>query len=39
MPSSLNPIDLEIIRHRLDAITIDAGETLVRVSGSLIASK
>lgn len=39
MPSSLNPIDLEIIRHRLDAITIDAGETLVRVSGSLIAAE
>jgi N-methylhydantoinase B len=39
MPSSLNPVDLEIIRHRLDAITVDAGETLVRVSGSLIASE
>jgi N-methylhydantoinase B len=39
MPAPLSPIDLEIIRHRLDAITADAGETLVRVSGSQIASE
>jgi N-methylhydantoinase B len=39
MTEALNPIDLEIIRHRLDAITVDAGETLVRVSGSQIAAE
>jgi N-methylhydantoinase B len=37
--SAVSPIDLEIIRHRLEAINADAGETLVRVSGSQIASE
>ncbi|WP_378951334.1 hydantoinase B/oxoprolinase family protein [Mesorhizobium sp. ANAO-SY3R2] len=36
---TLGPIELEIIRHRLEAINADAGETLVRVSGSQIASE
>jgi N-methylhydantoinase B len=35
----LNPIDLEIIRHRLEAINADAAEVLARVSGSAIASE
>jgi N-methylhydantoinase B len=39
MSANINPIDLEIIRHRLEAINIDAGEILVRVSGSQIASE
>lgn len=36
---TIGPIELEIIRHRLEAINADAGETLVRVSGSQIASE
>jgi len=36
---SVSAIDLEIIRHRLETINADAGETLVRVSGSQIASE
>jgi N-methylhydantoinase B len=39
MSSTVDPIELEIIRHRLDAINADAGQTLVRVSGSQIASE
>ena len=39
MSMPVNPIDLEIIRHRLESINADAGETLVRVSGSQIASE
>lgn len=35
----VNPIDLEIIRHRLETITADAGDTLARVSGSQISSE
>ncbi len=35
----IDPIDLEIIRHRLEAINADAAETLARVSGSAIASE
>lgn len=37
--SAVDAIELEIIRHRLDAINADAGQTLVRVSGSQIASE
>ncbi len=36
---SVGAIELEIIRHRLETINADAGETLVRVSGSQIASE
>jgi N-methylhydantoinase B len=36
---TISAIDLEIIRHRLETINADAGETLVRVSGSQIASE
>jgi N-methylhydantoinase B len=36
---TIGPIELEIIRHRMEAINADAGETLVRVSGSQIASE
>jgi N-methylhydantoinase B len=39
MNGKVDPIELEIIRHRLDAINADAGQTLVRVSGSQIASE
>jgi N-methylhydantoinase B len=39
MTGAVDPIELEIIRHRLDAINADAGQTLVRVSGSQIASE
>ncbi len=35
----VNPIDLEIIRHRMETITADAGDTLARVSGSQISSE
>ena len=35
----IGPIELEIIRHRLEAINADACDTLVRVSGSQIASE
>ena len=35
----INPIDLEIIRHRLEAINADAAEMLAKVSGSAIASE
>ena len=35
----VSAIDLEIIRHRLEMINADAGETMVRVSGSQIASE
>jgi len=37
--SAIGPIELEIIRHRLEAINADACDTLVRVSGSQIASE
>jgi N-methylhydantoinase B len=36
---NIGPIELEIIRHRLEAINADACDTLVRVSGSQIASE
>lgn len=36
---TIGPIELEIIRHRLEAINADACDTLVRVSGSQIASE
>jgi N-methylhydantoinase B len=39
MSKTLDPIDLEIIRHRLESINADAAETLARVSGSAIASE
>ena len=37
--AAIGPIELEIIRHRIEAINADACDTLVRVSGSQIASE
>jgi N-methylhydantoinase B len=39
VPTRVDPVDFEIIRHRLWSINEEAGHTLERVSGSLIASE
>src|SRR3989442_13960624 len=39
LPTRVDPVTFEILRHRLWSINEEAGHTLERVSGSLIASE